>query len=430
VEDHRRLSFIAFGSSQGLTGHLYYYPPYSLHAATISCRLATALIQKLSADCCELARSALWDMLQLVQLSKVRPRLQGHSVPIPIPRRHDSKVVRTLRSAGDPQVALRQLLEEERVQGDPRGPGAPPHHRRGSALLAVLWLSAALSAIVFAMSVTVRGETVRTATSMDELRSYYLASAGVQKATLELLWTVTQGATLIPPGAFSVDYNFPSGTAHVEMIPESAKLNINRATPEQLLTLLTALGVESARATTIAAGIVDWRGPAIAGSPFDAYYLSLTPSFQAPHASFQEIEEILSVRGVTPDIFYGTWTAAGNGDAGENPLVRRAGLNDCLTVYGMQGTGDVNTALAVAGGNAAAMAAPGALPGGGQGIAGNIMNLGSAIVTFRSTARLRLPDGTLSDMRRTVGAQVKYVPFASAERPYYVLRWYDTAWSY
>ncbi|MEI9976510.1 MAG: hypothetical protein WDO73_33315 [Ignavibacteriota bacterium] len=65
----------------------------------------------------------------------------------------------------------------------------------GSALIAVLWLSAALSAIAFAMSVTVRGETSRTATSMDELRTYYLASAGVDKASMELLWTAAQGAT-------------------------------------------------------------------------------------------------------------------------------------------------------------------------------------------------------------------------------------------
>jgi general secretion pathway protein K len=294
----------------------------------------------------------------------------------------------------------------------------------------VLWLSAALSAIAFAMSVTVRGETARTATSMDELRSYYLASAGVQKAVVELLWTVTQGAGLIPTDKPYVDYDFPSGTAHVEVIPEATKLDVNKASVDQLLTLLTALGVDGARATTIAAGMVDWRSPSGAGSPFDSYYLSLTPSFQAPHASFQEIEEILSVRGVTPDIFYGTWVAAGNGDAGENPLVRRAGLNDCLTVYGVLGSGDVNSALAAAGGNAAGMAVPETVPGGGQNIAANIMNGGNAIVTFRATARLRLPDGKFSDMRRTVGAQVKFVPFASAESPFYVLRWYDTAWSY
>jgi hypothetical protein len=187
------------------------------------------------------------------------------------------------------------------------------------------------------------------------------------------------------------------------------------------MTLLTALGVDGARASTIAFGIVDWRSPGGGGSPFDAYYLSLTPSFQAPHTSFQEIEEILSVRGVTPDIFYGTWAAAGNGDAGQNPLVRHAGLNDCLTVYGSLGGGDVNTALAAAG---AIAEAPGR-----QGAVAGMQTTGNAVVTFRCTARLRQPDGQLSDMRRTVGAQVKYMPYGS-ERPYYVLRWYDTAWSY
>jgi NodT family efflux transporter outer membrane factor (OMF) lipoprotein len=89
VEEDPRLSFIASGGSHGLTGHLYYYPPCSLPAATISCPPA-ALVQKLTlnADCCELARSALWDMLQLVQASKGRSGPQGHEYRrIVFPRR-------------------------------------------------------------------------------------------------------------------------------------------------------------------------------------------------------------------------------------------------------------------------------------------------------------------------------------------------------
>ena len=35
---------------------------------------------------------------------------------------------------------------------------------------------------------------------------------------------------------------------------------------------------------------------------------------------------------------------------------------------------------------------------------------GNSIVTMRATARLRLPDGQLSDLKRTVAAQVKYMP--------------------
>ena len=135
------------------------------------------------------------------------------------------------------------------LQGARADLGVGPTGSRGSALLMVLWLSAALSAIAFAMSITVRGETARTATSMDDLRSYYLASAGVQRATVELLWTATQGGQPHPHRhAAIVDYNFPSGTAHVEIIPEAAKLNVNKASADQLLTLLTALGVEAARA--------------------------------------------------------------------------------------------------------------------------------------------------------------------------------------
>jgi general secretion pathway protein K len=294
------------------------------------------------------------------------------------------------------------------------------------------------------MSVTVRGEIDRTATSMDELRSYYLATAGVEKATMELLWTAEQGASYIPRNAAFVNYNFPSGIAHVEIIPEAAKLNVNRVSPQQLSILLSALGVEGGRANTIAAGILDWRGPT-SGSAFDSYYLSLTPSFQAAHASLQEIEELLSVRGVTPDIFYGTWAPSGNGDAATNPLVRHAGLNDCLTVYGSAGTVDINTAepavLVAAGVSPAVIAAvveQRAAGAGNQNLLEVSQSTGAvaalqagvnAIVTFRSTARLRLPDGQLSDMRRTVGAQVRYRKWGS-EIPYDVLRWYDTAWSY
>jgi len=309
----------------------------------------------------------------------------------------------------------------------------------------VLWLSAALAAIAFAMSVTVRGETDRTATSVDDLRSYYLASAGVEKAAMELLWTAAQGANLIPKDSTYIDYKFPSGVAHVEIIPEAAKLNVNRVSRDDLFKLLSALGVEGGRANTIADGILDWRSPAAAGSAFDSYYLSLTPSFQSPHASLQEIEELLSVRGVTPDIFYGTWAASGDGDAGKSALVRHAGLNDCLTIYGSLGGVDVNTAepavLSTIGVSSDAIQAIVARRAAGSadehlmevaqsmGAGGGLQAGGNAIITFRSTARLLLPDGRFSDMRRTVGAQVKYVPWGS-ETPYYVLRWYDTAWSY
>jgi hypothetical protein len=47
---------------------------------------------------------------------------------------------------------------------------------------------------------------------------------------------------------------------------------------------------------------------------------------------------------------------------------------------------------------------------------------GTSIFTLRSTGRLRLVSGQLSDMRRTVAAQVKIMP-GSFEAPLHILRW-------
>ena len=113
----------------------------------------------------------------------------------------------------------------------------PNHRRRGTALLAVLWLSAALSAIAFAMSVTVRGETERAATGVDDLRSYYLAASGVERASMELLFSTFGNQQLIPKDAGHIDYNFPSGLAHVEIIPEASKMDVNKASVDSLFRL-------------------------------------------------------------------------------------------------------------------------------------------------------------------------------------------------
>ncbi len=314
---------------------------------------------------------------------------------------------------------------------------------RGSALLTVLWLSAALAAIAFALASTVRSETERASTSLDGTRSYYLAAGALDRASLELLWSArNRGAGPIPAGATRVNYEFPSGTAEVEIIPEAAKLNVNSAPPGELYNLGLALGLDAARAREIAEAIDDWRRPA-ESSAFDPYYLSLTPSFRAPHASFQEIEELMQVKGITPELFYGAYIPEQDGE-GRTRLVRRAGLAECLSIYALGGV-DVNTAAP------AVMAAVGMTPDAIQAVmehrrispitaqelallqaslgnsAGRLRIGGNSIMTLRATARIRTGDGRLSDLRRTVAAQVKYMP--AGYEPIRILRWYDSAWS-
>src|SRR6185295_2232976 len=131
--------------------------------------------------------------------------------------------------------------------------------RRGGALLAVLWLSAALSAIAFSLANTVRGEVERTSTAVDGLKAYYLASAGVERGILYLQWAMQGGmppgtAVRHTPGTPVLPFAFPTGQALVEIIPEAAKLNINSSPPNDLIRLILALGATPDRAQAIVAG--------------------------------------------------------------------------------------------------------------------------------------------------------------------------------
>lgn len=321
--------------------------------------------------------------------------------------------------------------------------------RRGSALLAVLWLSAGLSAIAFSVSSSVRSETDRVSTDAEGLRASYLASGALERAMLWVMWGKAGMAYTNPDGStrFWRPYQsrltmaFPSGDAIVEVIPESAKLNINLASPDDLYRVVFAVSGNADRSLQISQGIADWRSAAPSPTAYDQYYFTLGPTFRARHASFQEIEELLLVRGMSPELFYGNYTTGPDGR-----LYARGGLRDCLSVWGSAGPFDINTSspalLEAVGMDPATVAAVVARRQtrpfanmrevaelGFQ--SPRISTLpGNSIFTLRATARLRLPGGAYSEVARTASATIKLLnPRRSPPQPMQVLRWYDDAWS-
>jgi general secretion pathway protein K len=318
---------------------------------------------------------------------------------------------------------------------------------RGAALLAVLWLAAALSAIAFTLANTVRGEIERSSTDADGLKGYYLAEGAIDRMLVYIesgpAFPGPDGKPMFQDNTRVLQLNFPTGVVRTEYIPENSKLNVNMVQRQELTNLLLALGADRiggpGRADAIVAGILDWRGGTPGGSftQFDQYYLSLTPSFRARHASVQEIEELLLVRGVTPDLFYGGYT-----QNAEGKLIPHDGLRDCLSVYGSTGALDVNTvtpevmmAVGVPAETASAimalrkigpireMAQLAPFNNGGRGM-GRLGIVGGSMITLRATAQLRLSDGKLSDMRRSVSALVKLMG-TDYEPPFHIMRWYD-----
>jgi general secretion pathway protein K len=315
--------------------------------------------------------------------------------------------------------------------------------RRGSALLTVLWLSACLAAIAFSVSSSVRAETDRVEAGSNGLRAWYLATGAVERGIQWMLWGESYRNADGSPrfwqfGAPRMKMTFPSGDAVVEMIPESAKFDINHVGAEDLQKVIMAVSGNAEQAQEITGAIIDWRGGQ-AGSAFDQYYFSISPTFRARHASFQEIEELLFVKGMTPELFYGNFVADNQG-----ALYASGGLRDCLSVWGSMGPFDVNSM------SPALMTAVGVPPEGVAAILAQrktapFKNLGDAnalgiptprmrvggnlIWTLRASARLKRTDGTPSETVRTASATVKLLDPKNFGIPVHILRWYDDAWS-
>lgn len=321
--------------------------------------------------------------------------------------------------------------------------------RRGSALLTVLWLGAAISAIALAVSMKARTEVERTSSALEATRAGMLAAGAVERALNHMVYGL-QGSFAWPDGRPRfwrlgmpyLRFGFQSGEALVELVPESSRLNVNRATVEELTALNMALGLHRPAAIQLAHAIIDWREPSPMGlfSPFDALYLRRNPSFRAPHASLQQIDELMNVAGMTPELFYGGWTRTPEGR-----LASRPGLRDCLTVYTEPGRPlDINTAtvpaLIAAGAplqgamaverlrllgpiTAERLGAVSALLGPA---AGRVRLGGDNIYTIRATARPYRADGKLSDVRRSVAmtVQLYYRDSPTATR---VLAWQENA---
>ena len=311
-----------------------------------------------------------------------------------------------------------------------------------------MWFAAALTAIAFALSSGVRADFDRASVQADGLRAYYLAHGAIE-ATIRRIATsprasvAGQDEPLFLVGQRFMTYRLGSGTVLVEIVGETGKLDVNRASVEALSRIIAASGVEPALGIQIAVGIVDYRARLQAGAAMygmsteDAVEefgnVDADPTFRPTRASIQELEELLSVPGMTPDLLYGSYQETNTG-----MLVRRNGLAESLTTRGGQ-TVDVGyaspTLLAAAGLSAGVIEQviqirqqrPLRLDDAGMatlaqrgGEIGLSLPRGSRAYTLRATAEL---DGARA--RRTVAALVQSDASDSVDS-LRIVRWYDS----
>lgn len=233
---------------------------------------------------------------------------------------------------------------------------------RGIALPIVLWVLVVLMVIAGEFSFSMRVEGSSAKNFKDEASAYSLALAGMNLAMAELstdfkitavdkdgkfILIKNEGGALKPLET-QRSIELGEGKASYEIEDEKGKININKVSRETIDELLRLAGVEKTDRDTIADSILDWRDPGheyhLNGAE-DDYYSSLPAPYEAKDADLDTVEELLLVKGMTPDIFYGSgktpqWLLGGQKEKTNEGY---AGIARFLTAKG-DGKININTA--------------------------------------------------------------------------------------
>jgi general secretion pathway protein K len=208
----------------------------------------------------------------------------------------------------------------------------PPRKRKsrsGIALIVVMIAIVVFSILAAAFAFSMKVETRLAQKADNEQQLLWLGRSGVEYAR----WILSQEASIPSepydslnqiwaggPGGpgetnsvlagISLD-NFPvgDGTISIKITDLERKANINTASAQMLQQTLTLMGADADSISVVSDSIQDWRSPPapprVAGAEND-YYQSLSPPYYAKNAPIDDLSELLLVKGVTPEMYWGT----------------------------------------------------------------------------------------------------------------------------
>ncbi len=233
----------------------------------------------------------------------------------------------------------------------PRPVAKTPSAEGGFALVAVLLVLAIIGILGAEFAYSMRLEARAALTYKESVLGLHLAEAGVQNALRELVGQGPRAAmaedgqlTFYTTGNVAVPrlnrekVAYGGGHYSYRITDEASRLNVNTVTAQSLQALdrlLQSLGIEKEERDIISDSIQDWRdgndAHRVNGAESDDYYLKLPVPYRARNAPMQSINELLQIKGITPELFRGT--------------AERPGLAEFLTVATPNpGNPNINTA--------------------------------------------------------------------------------------
>ncbi len=226
----------------------------------------------------------------------------------------------------------------------------------------VLWVIAILSVVVLEFCFAMRTEVHITKNYKEDLQRYAMVQGGVQRAIVELIYKHDPRIEQARKGQKSEEtppekrewvadgrpylIQFSQGACEVRIISEAGKVNINILSESMLRRIIDRLGLEAEVKDIVVDSILDWKDPndfhRVNGAE-NEYYQSLKEPYLCKNGNLDSIEELLLIRGVTPDLFYGGKGAK----KGEKEFVDRIGLKEIFSIYAPGEQIDINSASPV-----------------------------------------------------------------------------------
>jgi general secretion pathway protein K len=192
--------------------------------------------------------------------------------------------------------------------------------QNGIALMTVLWIMTILLVIVFSFSYMARTETLSIISFKGAMERKFIAEAGIERGITELFYRnvyKNQNVELEGKEVWKIDgtsYTGKLGNGHytIRITDDSGKIDVNNMTDASaiiLKNLLTNSGVSAEDADIIADSVMDWTDAddlhRLHGAESD-YYMSLPNPYKAKNTPLDTLEELLLVKGMTPEILYGS----------------------------------------------------------------------------------------------------------------------------
>lgn len=199
--------------------------------------------------------------------------------------------------------------------------------RNGFILVAVLWLLAIFGVVALGYSRATRFKSLEIANEIRLAGEDHLLWNGLQRAAFhhdlflrnrEAFMTESGRDPLSPGQRLAMWYpryeTYPleieGRDVYVRVEPAGARMGLQGMTPELWSAVLGACGVEGEAARQeIAAAVADWQDADDLLHPGGAeqdHYSGLNPPYVCKNAPVESLEELLLVRGVTPELFHGT----------------------------------------------------------------------------------------------------------------------------